>query len=105
MAAGTARRWGLTLGHFGVVGLFTLFTAFPFYWMLVTTFKRTSDLLKRGNNPFVYNEAPTLENLRLLLQKTPYVRCLVNAALVGVPVVVITLILAIPSCSPHRPDK
>src|SRR3972149_5810007 len=97
MAAGTARRWGLTLGHFGVVGLFTLFTAFPFYWMLVTTFKRTSDLLKRGNNPFVYNEAPTLENLRVLFQETLYVRWLVNTALVGVAVVVITLILAIPA--------
>src|SRR3989304_3741881 len=97
MAAGTGRRWGLRGGHFGVVGLFTLFTAFPFYWMLVTTFKRTSDLLKRGNNPFVYNEAPTLENLRVLFQETLYVKWLVNTALVGVAVVVITLILAIPA--------
>ncbi len=97
MAAGTGRRWGLRVGHFGVVGLFTLFTAFPFYWMLVTTFKRTSDLLKRGNNPFVYNEAPTLENLRVLFQQTLYVKWLVNTALVGVAVVVITLILAIPA--------
>ncbi len=97
MAAGTGRRWGLTLGHFGVVGLFTLFTAFPFYWMLVTTFKRTSDLLKRGNNPFLYNDPPTLENLRVLFQETLYVKWLVNTALVGVAVVVITLILAIPA--------
>ena len=97
MAAGTGRRWALRVGHFGVVGLFTLFTAFPFYWMLVTTFKRTSDLLKRGNNPFVYNEAPTLENLRVLFQETFYVKWLVNTALVGVAVVVITLILAIPA--------
>ena len=97
MAAGTGRRWGLRVGHFGVVGLFTLFTAFPFYWMLVTTFKRTSDLLKRGNNPFVYNDPPTLENLRVLFQETLYVKWLVNTALVGVAVVVITLILAIPA--------
>src|SRR3989338_3294170 len=97
MAAGTARRWGLTLGHFGVVGLFTLFTAFPFYWMLVTTFKRTTDLLKRGNNPFLYNDPPTLDNLRVLFQETFYVKWLVNTALVGLLVVVITLILAIPA--------
>jgi multiple sugar transport system permease protein len=97
MAAGTGRRWGLRVGHFGVVGLFTLFTAFPFYWMLVTTFKRTSDLLKRGNNPFVYNEPPTLENLRVLFQETFYLKWLANTALVGVAVVVITLILAIPA--------
>jgi len=97
MAAGTARRWGLRVGHFGVVGLFTLFTAFPFYWMLVTMFKRTSDLLKRGNNPFLYNEPPTLENLRVLFQETLYVKWLLNTALVGVAVVVITLLLAIPA--------
>ncbi len=97
MAAGTARRWGLRAGHFGVVGLFTLFTAFPFYWMLVTTFKRTSDLLKRGNNPFLYNEPPTLENLRVLFQETLYVKWLINTALVGIAVVVITLLLAIPA--------
>ena len=92
-----AKRWGAGGAHFVIVAAFTLFTAFPFYWMLVTTFKRTSDLLKRGNNPFVYNEAPTLENLRVLFQETLYVRWLVNTALVGVAVVVITLILAIPA--------
>jgi multiple sugar transport system permease protein len=97
MAAGTGRRWGLRLGHFGLVGLFAVFTAFPFYWMLITTFKRTTDLLKRGNNPFLYNEPATLENLRVLFFDTLYGRWLLNTAFVGVVVVAITLLLAIPA--------
>ncbi len=91
-------RWaaGRTV-HTGIIGVFTLFTAFPFYWMLITTFKRTGDLLKRGNNPFIYNEAPTLENLRVLFQDTLYGRWLWNTAFVGVVVVAITLALALPA--------
>jgi multiple sugar transport system permease protein len=97
MAAERARRWGFRAGHFGVVGLFTVFTAFPFYWMLITTFKRESDLLKRANNPFVYNEPPTLENIRVLFEETLYGRWLANTLLVGLLVVVITLVLALPA--------
>jgi multiple sugar transport system permease protein len=84
-------------GHVAVVALFTIFSAFPFYWMLITTFKRNSDLLKRGNNPFLYNEPPTLEHLRILFEDTLYGRWLLNTAFVGVLVVLITLLLAIPA--------
>lgn len=90
-------RWAPRLGHWGVLAAFTAFTAFPFYWMLITAFKRTSDLLKRGNNPFVYNEPPTLENLRVLFQETLFLRWVGNTLIVGVLVVVITLLLALPA--------
>jgi multiple sugar transport system permease protein len=89
-----AGAWGL---HFGVVAAFATFTAFPFYWMLVTTFKRTSDLMKRGNNPFLYNEPPTLEHLRVLFEQTLYLRWLWNTAWVGLVVVAVTLVLAVPA--------
>jgi multiple sugar transport system permease protein len=91
------RRAVLGGGHLGLVLLFTLFSAFPFYWMFITTFKRTSDLLKRGNNPFIYNQPPTLENLRVLFQETLYVQWLLNTLLVGALVVAITLLLALPA--------
>jgi multiple sugar transport system permease protein len=79
------------------VAAFTLFTAFPFYWMLITTFKRTTDLMNRGNNPFLYNEPPTLEHLRVLFFDTLYGQWLWNTAWVGVVVVAITLLLAVPA--------
>ena len=92
-----AKRWGAGGAHFGIVAAFTLFTAFPFYWMLITTFKRTTDLMNRGNNPFLYNEPPTLEHLRVLFFDTLYGQWLWNTAWVGVVVVAITLLLAIPA--------
>lgn len=92
-----AKRWGAGGAHFGIVAAFTLFTAFPFYWMLVTTFKRTTDLMNRGNNPFLYNEPPTLEHLRVLFFDTLYGQWLWNTAWVGVVVVAITLLLAVPA--------
>jgi multiple sugar transport system permease protein len=45
----------------------------------------------------VYNEPPTLEHLRVLFLETLYGRWLWNTALVGVVVVAITLLLAIPA--------
>jgi multiple sugar transport system permease protein len=83
--------------HIGIVAAFTLFSAFPFYWMLITTFKRNSDLLRRENNPFLYNQPPTLEHLRVLFIDTLYGRWLLNTAFVGVLVVAITLLLALPA--------
>src|SRR5574342_210582 len=94
---GRARRIAGRTAHAGVIGVFTLFTAFPFYWMLITTFKRTGDLLKRGNNPFIYNEPPTLENLQVLFGDTLYGRWLWNTGFVGLLVVAITLVLALPA--------
>jgi len=93
----TLKRRGARGIHFGIIAAFVLFAAFPFYWMLITTFKRTSDLMNRGNNPFVYNEPPTLEHLQVLFLETLYGRWLWNTALVGVVVVAITLLLAIPA--------
>jgi multiple sugar transport system permease protein len=97
MAPGRFRRALASGAHIGVVGAFTIFSAFPFYWMLITTFKRNSDLLRRENNPFLYNEPPTLEHLRVLFVDTLYGRWLFNTALVGVLVVAITLLLALPA--------
>jgi multiple sugar transport system permease protein len=97
MRPGGLRRLLASGAHIGVVGAFTIFSAFPFYWMLITTFKRNSDLLRRENNPFLYNEPPTLEHLRVLFVDTLYGRWLLNTAFVGVLVVAITLLLALPA--------
>jgi multiple sugar transport system permease protein len=85
------------VGHWVVLLVFTGLLAFPFYWMLITTFKQTSDLYNLQNNPFRFNAAPTLDNLRLLFGQTLYLRWLGNTALIGVIVVAITLLLAVPA--------
>ncbi len=80
-----------------VLGVFTILLAFPFYWMVIATFKQNIDLYNVENNPFIFNIQPTLDHLRLLFHETGYVRWLGNTALVGVIVVGITLLLAVPA--------
>lgn len=92
-----AKRWGGRAGHFGILAAFVAFTAFPFYWMLITTFKTTLDLVNTNNNPFIFNSPPTLDNLRVLLLHTQYLRWVGNTLVVGALVVLITLILAVPA--------
>jgi multiple sugar transport system permease protein len=85
------------VGHWLVILFFTTFLAFPFYWMLITVFKQNANLYETENNPFIFNASPTLENLRQLFYDTGFVRWLGNTALVGVLVVAITLVLALPA--------
>lgn len=80
-----------------VVAVFALGLSFPFYWMVVTSFKRTSDLYDLKNNPLLFNAPPTLEHWRFLFAETLYPRWLANTALVGLAVVAITLVLAVPA--------
>ncbi len=80
---------------------FALMLAFPFYWMLITTFKRSPDLYNLKNNPFLFNEPPTLEHLRLLFNETLFLRWIGNTAFAGAVVVIITLVLAVPAA--YRP--
>ncbi|MGO4304595.1 MULTISPECIES: carbohydrate ABC transporter permease [unclassified Cupriavidus] len=96
-AAIAFRRWAARGAHFGCIAAFVAFCAFPFYWMLITTFKDVHDLIDTANNPFLFNLPPTLENLRVLFGETRYVRWVFNTLVVGVGVVVITLLLAVPA--------
>jgi len=84
-------------GFYGVLSAFILFSATPFYIMLITMFKRNHDLFSPDNNPFIFNEPPTLDHLRLLFTQTQYTTFLLNTLLVGLAVVAITIILAVPA--------
>lgn len=91
------KRWALDSAHYGTITLFALFAAFPFFWMLITTFKQTRDLLNTENNPFIYNLPPTMENLRVLFEDTLFPQWIWNTVWVGVAVVVVTLLLSVPA--------
>ncbi len=91
------KRWVLDSAHYGTIALFALFAAFPFLWMVITTFKETRDLLDTENNPFIYNMPPTMENLRVLFEDTLFPQWIWNTAWVGVAVVAVTLLLSVPA--------
>ena len=79
-----------------VVAGFCFFSASPFVWMLITMFKQDIDLYRTGNNPFLFYDPPTLDHIRFLFESTNYVGFLRNSLVVGILVVVITLVIAIP---------
>jgi len=95
--AARAKRFVKASGHAGVLVFFVTFLAFPFYWMLMTTFKTTIDLHDVTKNPFLFNEPPTLEHLKVLFEDTQYLQWLINTGAVGLAVVAITLVLAVPA--------
>ena len=104
------------LTSYAVLGPFAILLAFPFYWMLWTSFKTDQDLYNIENVPFVYGQSQgtgdsgwgwlplgmehaTTRNYRFLLEETQYLTWVKNTVAVGLIVVAITLILALPAGS------
>ena len=84
-------------GFFAALAGLLVFAAFPFYWMIITAFKRDSDLYNLESNPFWFNQPPTLEHIELLFTQTSFVRWIENSLVIGVVVVLITLLTAVPA--------
>jgi multiple sugar transport system permease protein len=82
---------------YGAVAFFVILAAFPFYWMLITAFKTNADLYSVNNIPFWFNDPPTLEHFRYLFEKTLFATWLLNSLIIGICVVAITLVTALPA--------
>jgi multiple sugar transport system permease protein len=80
---------------------FMAFAGFPFYWMFLTAFKQNRDLYVGATDlshvPWIFNDPPTLEHLRLLFGQTDFPRWVLNTLVVVVVVVVITVAVAVPA--------
>ena len=79
------------------VAFFVILSTFPFYWMVITSFKTNSDLYNVTNIPFWFNDPPTLEHFRYLFEETLFTTWLLNSLIIGVCVVAITLVTALPA--------
>jgi multiple sugar transport system permease protein len=79
------------------LGIYTLVTVFPFYWMIITMLKQNSDLYNETNNPLWFNAPPTLSNIQYLLEQTRFMTWMGNSLIIGVGVVLITLVTAVPA--------
>jgi multiple sugar transport system permease protein len=82
---------------YAAVVLLVTFAAFPFYWMLITTFKTDADLYNLKSDPYWFNSAPTLEHIKYLFNDTLFVQWVSNSVLIGACVVAITLAVALPA--------
>ena len=80
---------------------FMAFAGFPFYWMLLTAFKQNRDLyvgaFDTHHVPWIFNDPPTLEHVRLLFGQTEFPRWVLNTLVVVVAVVAITVVVAVPA--------
>lgn len=82
---------------YSVATAFALFAALPFAWMVLTVFKTNEDLYNPRNNPFLYNEPPTMGNLDLLWNQTNFPTFVMNTLIVALCVVVITVVIVVPA--------
>ena len=81
-----------------IVGPFAIVLAFPFYVMVITAFKDQTEFYNPDITPYWFGEnSPTWENASMLFHHTDYPTWLKNTAIVGVCVVAITLVLAVPA--------
>jgi multiple sugar transport system permease protein len=65
------------------LAIFLFVLLFPFYWMVITSFKPNGELLSRTGNPFWVIE-PTLDHFRKLIFDTPYPSWMWNTVIVSV---------------------
>src|SRR5690606_19365890 len=86
-------RVGLYLSAIG----FSLFAVFPFSWAVISMFKRSNDLYSRDNNPFWFNEPPTLQHIQYLFRETNYLTFVRNTLIVGLVVTAVTLAFSLPT--------
>jgi len=91
------RKLGVNAGFGAALVGVLVFAAFPFYWMVITAFKQDSDLYNVDSNPFLFNEPPTLEHVHLLFTQTAFVQWIENSLIIGLSVVLITLVTAVPA--------
>jgi multiple sugar transport system permease protein len=82
------------LGLYLPLGLFLVFLLFPFYWMIITSFKRDIDLIVTAYNPY-WIENFTFENYQYLLAKTAFPEWAKNTMIVATASTVLSLFCSI----------
>ncbi|MEZ4529668.1 MAG: carbohydrate ABC transporter permease [Thermomicrobiales bacterium] len=96
---GENRWWQRLLYFYLPLGIFVVLLLFPFYWMLIVSFRPDKDLLNTDRNPFLPNllqrtdgfpwfeldsAGVTLRHYRFLFNDTDFVRWLQNSIIVTV---------------------
>ena len=79
---------------YGITIPFAIVLAFPFIWMFITSLKPEAQVYDPKK---VWSFHPTLASYGYLFHHTDYVRWLENSAFVGLLVVLITLVVALPA--------
>ena len=76
------------------LAVFLIVLLFPFYWMIITTFKPNEELLSREGNPF-WVVHPTFAHIKKLLFDTAYPEWLFNTMTVSVISTFVSLVSSV----------
>jgi multiple sugar transport system permease protein len=74
---------------------FLIFALFPFYFMVITSFKKNSELYDMSSIPFLIRQGFTLEHYKLLLLHTPFLIWFKNTIIVSVLTTAMALVIAL----------
>ena len=85
------RRLAARIGFYALAGIVVLYTAFPFYWAVVSSLKTGSALFETELIP----TRPTLENYVALFSEQPFARNIANSLVVAAGSTAISLVLAL----------
>lgn len=75
------------------LALYIIFLMFPFYWMVIVSFKPNQDLLNTSLNPFVLTSI-TLEHYRYLFENTEFPRWTLNTLVVTFSATFLSLVVS-----------
>ncbi len=92
--AGVLKVWREKGVVYAIVIPFAVLLGFPFFWMGVTSLKGQAQVFDPAHT---WRFSPTLDGYRFLFQQTKYVRWIENTCFVGLLVVAITLLVAVPA--------
>ena len=73
--------------------MLTFLIVFPFYWIIMSSFKPADQILK----PDLFPKSFTLEHYRQLLEQTSYATNLTNSIIVSLGTMVVSLLIVIPA--------
>ena len=85
------RRW--TFNYLPLI-LFIIVLLFPFYWMIITTFRPDGELYRPWNAPNYmpfWTNNPTLEHIKYLFEETNFARWMFNTMFIALVSTVISL--------------
>jgi len=91
-------RWKRWLFFYIPIWMFIIVLLFPFYWMIITTFRPDKELYRPWNaknyNPF-WTWAPTLDHVKMLLEETLFSTWLWNTMLIALASTAISLVCGV----------
>src|SRR5690625_5011568 len=76
-----------------LIVFFVLLIGFPFYWVIISSFKTPDQIL----HPDLWPATWSLENYKQLLTGTSYAQSLMNSLIVSISTMIITVLIVVPA--------